>query len=236
MLSQHFAIIMLIKRLKMTKIQIISQLKIMFPNNKYLKLFEENIPDKSLDTILHLYMYFAIKLIRKNFKLYKDIITELFKGSLILSPTPTDCMIMAQYISSSNYFDDKIWATEIYKKALCKAEADWSTNCDIAKSISNKKYLASTDILITHLRQKSISIQDVDLTDYAIYSEIEKTSKKHGLDIADAFQLVTLKAGFPSAFDGESKTMLITGDKRLAGAARDENLRVWDIINEPIPA
>ena len=133
------------------------------------------------------------------------------------------------------YFNDNLtfWTT-----STCFAEAlgVLKTKHFYRSEISNKKYLASTDILITHLRQKSISIQDVDLTDYAIYSEIEETSKKHGLDIADAFQLVTLKAGFPSAFDGESKTMLITGDKRLAGAARDENLRVWDLINEPIPA
>ncbi|MBU2591478.1 MAG: PIN domain-containing protein, partial [Nitrospinae bacterium] len=84
------------------------------------------------------------------------------------------------------------------------------------KLISNKAYLANTDKLVAHLRSKKISIKDVDLADREIYSEIEEICKNYKLDIADAFQLVTLKAGFPSSFDGESKTMLITADKDLA--------------------
>jgi predicted nucleic acid-binding protein len=101
--------------------------------------------------------------------------------------------------------------------------------------ISEEKYLASTEILVTYLRHNDISIHDVNLTDNKIYSEIEETAKKHSLDIADAFQLVTLKFGFPSVFGGESKTIFITADRTLADAARNENLRVWYIIEEPAP-
>jgi len=73
------------------------------------------------------------------------------------------------------------------------------------------------------------------LTDYKIYNEVEKISNQYGLDIADAFQLVTLKIGFPSNFGGNSKTILITADKDLSEAARNENIKAWYIIDEPAP-
>ncbi len=103
------------------------------------------------------------------------------------------------------------------------------------KEISKKKYLASAEIIVTYLRHDDISIQEVDLTDYEIYNEVEKIVKQYELDISDAFQLATLKAGFPSVLEGESKTILITGDKDLEKAARMEGFRTWNILDESEP-
>lgn len=102
------------------------------------------------------------------------------------------------------------------------------------KEISEKKYLNAIEILVSYLEQK-ISIQEVNITDPKIYHQIEDAVKKHTLDFADAIQLVTLKIGFPAVFEGESKTIFITADNKLAKAAENENLRVWDVIKEPIP-
>ncbi len=102
------------------------------------------------------------------------------------------------------------------------------------KNISKKKYLASVEVLVSYLKQK-ISIQEVNIADRQIYSKIEDTVKKHLLDFADAIQLVTLTTGFPSVFEGESKTIFITGDKKLAIAATNEKIRVWNIVKEPCP-
>lgn len=92
----------------------------------------------------------------------------------------------------------------------------------------------SIEILVTHLKQK-ISIQEVNLTDLKIYHQVEDAVKKHTLDFADAIQLITLKVGFPSVFEGESKTIFITADNNLAKAAENESLRVWNIMKEPSP-
>jgi len=102
------------------------------------------------------------------------------------------------------------------------------------KELSEKKYLNSIEILVSYLNQK-ISIQEVNISDLQIFSQVEDAVKKHTLDFADAIQLVTLRVGYPSVFEGESKTVFITGDKKLAEAAKTEKLRVWYIIKEPCP-
>lgn len=131
------------------------------------------------------------------------------------------------------YFSDNFtfWTTSI-----CFGEAlgILKTKYLYKKQISEKKYLNDIEILVSFLNHK-ISIQEVNITDLVIYHQIEDAMKNHNLDFADAVQLVTLKFGFPAVFEGESKTIFITADNKLAKAAKDENLRVWDIIKEPIP-
>jgi len=60
---------------------------------------------------------------------------------------------------------------------------------------------------------------------------VEKTT----LDLSDAFQILSVKQGFYSVLDGDSKTILITGDKKLSKAAKKEGLRVWYFLGEPVP-
>jgi len=109
------------------------------------------------------------------------------------------------YISNNSTF----WTTSV-----CFGEALGILKVEhfYRKNISEKKYLASLEVLVSYLKQK-ISIQEVNITDPQIYSQIEDTIKKHSLDFADAIQLVTLTAGFPLVFEGESKTIFITGIK-----------------------
>ncbi len=137
-------------------------------------------------------------------------------------------------IAIRNYFDSEsvFWTTSI-----CFAEAlgVLKTMHFYREEISNNEYLISTENLVAYLRNKSISIEDSDFTNYTIYNEVEKISKQYELDIADAFQLATLKIGFPSNLEGESKTILITADKDLSKAARNENIKAWYIIDEPAP-
>lgn len=60
-------------------------------------------------------------------------------------------------------------------------------------------------------------------------------AEKHGLDLSDAFQIHSVKEGFFSNMCGDSKTYLVTADKKLAKAARAEELRVWSVLEEPAP-
>jgi hypothetical protein len=55
------------------------------------------------------------------------------------------------------------------------------------------------------------------------------------LDLSDAFQLLSLQAGYFSHLIGGSRTVLVTADGALARAARQRNLPVWDCMREPLP-
>ncbi len=116
-------------------IECVSELKVIFMDNNLLITL-----DYSTVKIEHI-MYFIIELINKYIDTQKDLILKLFKLALTMNPNTYDCMIMAQYISSSKYLDNKKWARQIYYKALCKAEGSGLETCDIANSISNDNYL-----------------------------------------------------------------------------------------------
>jgi predicted nucleic acid-binding protein len=74
----------------------------------------------------------------------------------------------------------------------------------------------------------------MDISESEIFWEVEKTAKRCGLDIADAYQIVTVKKDYFVRFP-EAQPILVTADSRLAEAARKEGLRVWDCLKEPAP-
>jgi len=97
------------------------------------------------------------------------------------------------------------------------------------------EYLSACYELMAHIAGESIIIDDTSIKDREIYSEVDKIAESYSLDIADAFQIVTLKKGYFSVFTGDAKPILITADKDLAAAGRMEKLRVWDCLREPVP-
>jgi predicted nucleic acid-binding protein len=103
------------------------------------------------------------------------------------------------------------------------------------KEISKEKYLSALEELVSYLRNESISVEEVNITEISIFNEVEKISKSFSIDLADAFQIITMKKGFPSSLEGDSRTILITGDSDLAKAAIKEGLRAWDCMNEENP-
>jgi hypothetical protein len=83
----------------------------------------------------------------------------------------------------------------------------------------------------------TIEIQDVEIKDPMVFGEVENLVRKYQetIDVSDAFQIVSVKRNYFSRFECDSKPILITGDKALAIAARQEGIRVWDCVNEPEP-
>jgi len=132
------------------------------------------------------------------------------------------------------YFMDKsvFWTT-----SLCFAEALGVLKVKhfYRKEITKEKYLSASEELVAHLRNGSISIEEVDITQISTFNEVEKVSKSYSLDLADAFQIITMKKGFPSSLQRDSETIFITGDSDLAKAAINEGLRVWDCMSEDAP-
>ncbi len=132
------------------------------------------------------------------------------------------------------YLGDKsvIWTT-----SLCFAEAlgVLKCKCFYRKEITREKYMELAEDLLAHLRNGTLSIVEVDITQMATFNEVEKITKSYSLDLVDAFQIVTMKDSFITNLEGDSKTIFITGDKPLACSAKHEGLRVWNLMKEDLP-
>lgn len=156
-----------------------------------------------------------------------------------------------KYYHSQSIF----WTTSVcFAEALGALKRKWSnkpkqTGCKMigwfqlpqkinicAKNvISTEEYYRASEELTSLLRNNSIVLEEVLFTDTNIYNETEILSRKYKLDIIDAFQLVTLLRGFPSRMEGDSETIFITADRKLAKAAKLEGLRVWYCMKESSP-
>jgi hypothetical protein len=74
----------------------------------------------------------------------------------------------------------------------------------------------------------------VDISESEIFWEVEKTAKLYGLDIVDAYQIVSIKKDLLSRVS-EAQSILVTADSGLAEAGRKEGLKVWDCLKEQAP-
>ncbi len=99
--------------------------------------------------------------------------------------------------------------------------------------LSEEQYLAACEELMAYLRNETLEIDDVGISQRRTFDEVEHLAKKYSLDISDAYQLVTLRRGLYSPLEGDSRPILVTADEALAKAAKSEGLRVWDCLREP---
>jgi hypothetical protein len=101
--------------------------------------------------------------------------------------------------------------------------------------ISHETYETATFNLMAWYAASSDTLPDIKLTDPQVFRQVQEMSRKHSVDLSDAFQLLSLKAGYFSPMTGGSQTLLVAADSGLAEAARVEGLRVWDVLKEPRP-
>jgi predicted nucleic acid-binding protein len=127
---------------------------------------------------------------------------------------------------------------EFCSTPLCLAEAlgvlkkKWDQ-----KRLTDDEYFRAAQQLIVHAWSGKVRVDDLALFDPAVFAQVEKKGRAHGLDVSDALQLETIKKGyFSRAFVGGSAAVLITGDDELARAAAAEGIRVWDCKREPRPS
>jgi predicted nucleic acid-binding protein len=95
-------------------------------------------------------------------------------------------------------------------------------------------FKAATD-LVAWFRVSHSQVNDLDFTDRDVFSDARELAERHDLDLSDAFQLLSLQAGYFSGLVGDSTTVLVTADEALAKAARHMQLAVWDCLREPMP-
>lgn len=103
------------------------------------------------------------------------------------------------------------------------------------KTIDLETYKKATLDLCSWFAAVSESIRELLFLSPEVFFSAQKKAELYKLDLSDAFQLLSVKEGFFSRMSGESKTILVTADKKLANAARAEGLRVWNLLEEPVP-
>jgi len=81
----------------------------------------------------------------------------------------------------------------------------------------------------------SENIPELKFLSPEVFFAAQRTAEKHNIDLSDAFQIYTVKEGFFSGLGAGSKTILVSADRDLVKAARAEGLRVWSILDEPLP-
>jgi len=81
----------------------------------------------------------------------------------------------------------------------------------------------------------SESITELNFLSPEVFFAAQRTAETYKLDLSDAFQIHSVKEGFFSKLHGDSKTILVTADDKLAKAARSEGIRVWYIMDEQAP-
>lgn len=132
-----------------------------------------------------------------------------------------------------NYFHKH---TNFYTTSLCLVEALVVLKAKyVRKEILKREYFGACDELMALVSEEKIVVKEVEIANRETYRQVENLAQKYGIDICDAFQVVSLKQGFHSTLTGKSKPILITCDSGLAGAARKEALEVWNPLEAPKP-
>ena len=124
-----------------------------------------------------------------------------------------------------------------FYEALSTLKAKWKGRKDSAGMtirITDQQYHDGCYLLIRYAGQNKIEVtDDLNLSDITVQPEVERLAIKHGLDISDALQLLTILKGRSRYFVDESKTLLISDDKQLIEAAEKEGIRFW-YLSDPL--
>lgn len=105
----------------------------------------------------------------------------------------------------------------------------------VRKLLDEEQYFSACEDLIARIRDRSIFIDNVTVRERELFDEAERFARSHDIDLADAYQLVSLRHGPFSSMAAKVPLLLITADGDLAGAARSEGLLVWHCLDEPAP-
>jgi predicted nucleic acid-binding protein len=103
-------------------------------------------------------------------------------------------------------------------------------------NITDDEYHKAAFAFSAWFSASSKNLPDLDLIDPMTFPKVQSLARKYSVDLSDAFQILSVKTGFASPMIGKSQTILVTADKGLAGAARSEGIRAWNVMTEPFPA
>ena len=123
-----------------------------------------------------------------------------------------------------------------YMTSLCFAEALGALKGKVhRKELSRDRYFDACSLLIDYLRDRRFQLDETLKISPETFIEAEILAKRHGVDLSDALQIVTVRDGKFKNWARQSKTVLATADGALAEAAKKEDLRAWNVIDSPEP-
>lgn len=104
------------------------------------------------------------------------------------------------------------------------------------KQLTTGQYFEAAHNLTSWFGASSSKINDLDFTNPLTFFDAKNIAARNGLDLSDAFQILSIKSGYFSLLVNDSATMLVTTDKELSDAARNEGIKkIWNVLLEPIP-
>ena len=123
----------------------------------------------------------------------------------------------------------------------------YSTSYSVTEALSafKSKYVRGRivrDVYKLYIREflkltigSNLRIDEVQILSPVVRDEFDRLIDTYDIDFLDCFQLVTIMHGEYGVLVGGSKSLLITADKKLAEAARKENVEAWYCVDEPAP-
>lgn len=123
------------------------------------------------------------------------------------------------------------YSTEFcFYEALNVLKSKW-----LRKEIKKKQYWDAAFLMTANYSESIRNIQDIDFRTPDGFFKAKSIVEKYNLDFSDAFQIVSVKHGHNSRFAADSRTVLVTADKRLAQVATEEGLLSWYIFDDIVP-
>jgi predicted nucleic acid-binding protein len=155
---------------------------------------------------------------------------NIFDASALVKLHVTECgsEIVRPYFNQES---TKYTTPFCFYEALTILKVKWLYR----KEISREQYLDASFRLSAWYSAASNGINDLDFASPATLSEAKILIEKTSLDLSDAFQILSIKLGYFSRMIGDSQTVLVTGDKKLAQAAKAEGLHAWYFLEETAP-
>jgi len=132
------------------------------------------------------------------------------------------------------YFDSestKYTTPFCFYEALNVLKGKWLYKNQLTKD----EYLSAAYRLSIWFGASSRKVKDIEFTEPMTFAKAKNLVESTSLDLSDCFQILSIKDGYFSPLCNDSATILVTADKNLSIAARDESLRVWYLMEEPAP-
>ena len=136
--------------------------------------------------------------------------------------------IVRQYFNSRS---TKYTTPFCFYEAMNVLKGKWKYREQLTKS----QYLEAAFRLTAWYGASSSRIKDLNFTEPITFANAKAIAERTGLDLSDAFQILSVKTGYFSVLVNESSTVLVTADKELALAASSEGLQTWSVTEEPPP-
>jgi predicted nucleic acid-binding protein len=135
-----------------------------------------------------------------------------------------------------SYFDEYATLHTFHATSVCVAEALSCLKVKYLyrKGLTQPQYLRACNILLSYLREGRISVMQSELENTVVFGRTITLAEKYGLDVSDAFQIVTVSQ-MCSSLGPERAPVLVTADNELAHAAQAEGLKVWNLLRDLKP-